>query len=227
MMNSSRNYEVLVTGGSRGIGKEIVKVYVESGYSVTAPSHQELDLSSRESVESFVDTHKENKYLIIVNNAGINHINYINNMDINQIDEMMNVNLVSPLLLIRAFVPQMQENRFGRIINIGSIWGVISKPGRTGYSMTKHGIHGLTKTLAIELAENNILVNTVAPGQTMTELTIKNNPPESIERMKSDIPLGRLADPLEIAKAVYWLGSEENTYITGQQIVVDGGLTIK
>ena len=220
-------YEILITGGSRGIGKEIVKVYRDAGYNVCSPSHEELDLSKTESVKSFIEAHFDRQFLIIVNNAGINHINFIDNMDEGQIREMMEVNLFSPLSLIRSYVPMMKKKNFGRIINIGSIWGVISKPGRSGYSMSKHGIHGLTKTLAVELAPYNILVNTVAPGQTLTELTKKNNSPEAIEQMKKDIPLGRLAEPSEIAKAVFWLGNENNTYITGQQIVVDGGLTIK
>ena len=121
----------------------------------------------------------------------------------------------------------MKEKHFGRIVNIGSIWGVISKPGRSIYSATKHGLHGISTTLALELAPYGILVNTVAPGQTMTELTVRNNPGDAIKKMEEDRPVGRLAQPVEIAKAVLWLGSEENTYITGQQIVVDGGLTIK
>lgn len=112
-------------------------------------------------------------------------------------------------------------------MNIGSIWGVISKSGRSIYSATKHGLHGITTTLALELAPYDVLVNTVAPGQTMTELTRKNNTDKEIERMKQDIPVRRLAQPEEIAKVVFFLGNENNTYVTGQQIVVDGGLTIK
>ena len=121
----------------------------------------------------------------------------------------------------------MKKKKFGRIVNIGSIWGVITKPGRSIYSATKHGIHGISSTLALELAPYNILVNTIAPGQTLTELTLRNNSPEDICKMERDIPIGRLAKPEEIAKAVFFLGNENNTYITGQQIIVDGGLTIQ
>lgn len=221
------NFEVLVTGGSRGIGREIVKIYEAAGYSVCVPTRRELDLSSAESVERFITDNISRNFCIIINNAGVNHINMIENMIDEDIDDMMNVNLVSPLRLIRGFVPCMKEAHFGRIVNLGSIWGVISKPGRTGYSITKHGIHGITKTLALELGRDGILVNTIAPGQTMTELTKQNNSQADIEQMERDIPLGRLATPAEIAKAVFFLGNEDNTYITGQELVVDGGLSIQ
>ena len=117
----------------------------------------------------------------------------------------------------------MKMNRFGRIINIGSIWAVVSKEGRCVYSATKNGIHGVTNTLAVELAPYNILVNTVCPGFTLTELTKKNNTEEQIKNIVKDIPLGRMAEPEEIAEVVYFLGTEKNTYLTGQKITVDGG----
>ena len=140
---------------------------------------------------------------------------------------MMEVNLKSPIRLLRAVTPKMKEGHYGRIVNIGSIWSVVSKRGRTVYSVTKHGIHGLTKTLAVELAEYNILVNTVCPGFTLTELTKKNNTQDEIDAISREIPLGRMAKPEEIASAVCYLVSEQNTYLTGQIIAVDGGYTSK
>ena len=95
------------------------------------------------------------------------------------------------------------------------------------YSMTKHGIHGLTKTLAVELAEYNILINTVCPGFTLTELTYKNNTAEQIDGISKEIPIGRMAKPYEIASAIAYLAGDENTYMTGQLIAVDGGYTSK
>lgn len=220
---------VLVTGGSRGIGKSIVGLYREHGYVVEAPGRSELDLAAPASVETFLDRVRASGigYDIVVNDAGVNLINEIDKVNDCDLEEMLSVNLLSPIRLLRGLVPHMKEKHFGRIVNIGSIWGVISKPGRSIYSATKHGLHGISTTLALELAPYGILVNTVAPGQTMTELTVRNNPGDAIKKMEEDIPVGRLAQPVEIAKAVLWLGSEENTYITGQQIVVDGGLTIK
>lgn len=218
---------VLVTGGSRGIGKEIVRIYKEHGFQVEAPGRDILDLTSRDSVENYIREKAEPGYDVIINNAGCNFVNPIEKVSDNELEEMLHVNLVSPIRLLRGFADGMKKRNFGRIVNIGSIWGIISKPGRSIYSATKHGIHGVTNTLALELAPYNILVNTVCPGQTLTELTRKNNSPEEIEKMQSDIPLGRLAQPEEIARVVYYFGSEANTYVTGQQIIVDGGLSVQ
>ena len=144
-----------------------------------------------------------------------------------EIERAMQINLVSPLKILRKFVPAMKEKRYGRIVNIGSIWGIVSKRGRVVYSMTKHGIHGITKTLAVELAEYNILVNTICPGYTLTELTYKNNSEEQIRNIEKDIPIQRMARPDEIADAIIYFAQDRNTYITGQLIAVDGGFTSK
>ena len=140
---------------------------------------------------------------------------------------MTALNLIAPIKLIRGFAGKMKENRYGRIVNIGSIWAVVSKPGRCVYSATKNGIHGVTNTMAVELAPYNILVNTVCPGFTMTEMTKKNNTPEQIEELSREIPMQRLAEPEEMAEVIYFLCSEQNTYLTGQKITVDGGFSEK
>lgn len=217
----------LVTGGSRGIGKAVCEKLEAMGYDVAAPTRAELDLSLSGSVERFLELHEKDVYDVIVNNAGINDINDIENVTDDEIERAMSINLVTPLKLLRKFVPAMKERRYGRIVNIGSIWGIVSKRGRVVYSMTKHGIHGITKTLAVELAEYNILVNTVCPGFTLTELTYKNNTAEQIKRIEQDIPIGRMAQPDEIADAIAYLADERNTYLTGQLIAVDGGFTSK
>lgn len=217
--------KAFVTGASKGIGQAVARFLAAEGYEITAPSHRELDLSSIQSVEKFISKNSDITFDVIVNNAGVNDINDIDSITDREIETMMNVNLISPLMLLRGFIPQMKAAGYGRIVNIGSIWGVVSKPGRTVYSATKHGIHGITKTLAVELAEYNILVNTIAPGFTLTELTKKNNSPEQIRDISQEIPIKRMAQPEEIAQAVCWLAGERNTYITGQLIAVDGGFT--
>ncbi len=219
--------KALITGASKGIGKSIAKKFKESGYEIYTPTRQELDLSISESVEQYVLKNQHITFDVIVNNAGINEINFIDSISDEELQLMMNINLMSPIRLLRGFIGNMKKQQYGRIVNIGSIWAVVSKSGRCVYSATKNGIHGVTNTLAVELAEHNILVNTVCPGFTLTELTKKNNSPEEISLISQDIPMKRMAEPDEIAEVVYFLCSQKNTYLTGQKIVVDGGFTEK
>ena len=218
---------VLVTGGSRGIGKAIVERYRRAGCEVFAPSRSELNLLDKNSVDEFISANRDKKIDVIINNAGINDINLIEDITDDEIEKMLTTNLISPIRLIRGFVGQMKERKFGRIVNIGSVWAVVSKPGRGVYSASKNGLHGITNTLALELAPYNILVNTICPGFVLTELTSKNNTPAQIESLAKDIPLGRLAAPEEIADLVYFFGSEQNTYLTAQKIIADGGFTAR
>ena len=120
----------------------------------------------------------------------------------------------------------MLEKQWGRIINIASIWGVITKEKRSLYTSTKSALIGLTRTLAVELSASNILVNTVSPGFTETELTKTSLSQTERAALESNIPIGRFAQPNEIAQVVLFLASNSNTYLTGQNIVTDGGFTI-
>jgi len=219
-------HRVLITGGSRGIGKEISKIFTESQYEVFSPERHVLDLASKKSIENFIYKNPDG-FDVIINNAGINHVNLIENTQIADIDEMIMVNLIAPTLLIRGFAQRMKQRKTGRIVNIASIWSVVSRAGRAIYGSTKHGIHGLTMAIALELSEFGILVNTVSPGFTLTDLTKSTNGAEEIKKIEEQIPLKRMADPAEIAKVVFFLGSFDNTYITGQNIVVDGGYSIQ
>lgn len=219
--------KALVTGASRGIGKEIALLFEEKGYEVYKPTRKELDLCSEDSVEQYIEKNRDITFDVIVNNAGINDTNEIEKITDEEIQNMIQINLVAPIKLLRGFVGNMKEQKYGRIVNIGSIWAVVSKAGRSIYSATKNGIHGITNTLAVELAPYNILVNTVCPGFTMTELTKKNNTIKEIEDISAEIPMGRMAEPKEIAEIVFFLCSKQNTYLTGQKITVDGGFTAK
>ena len=130
---------------------------------------------------------------------------------------------MAPLQLIQTVALGIRENKFGRIVNISSIWSVVSRAGRISYSMSKTAINGMTRSLAIELAPFNILVNAVAPGYVLTDLTRHNNSEAELQKIGATIPLQRLANPAEIAKVVAFLCSDKNTYLTGQTIMVDGG----
>jgi len=214
---------VLLTGASKGIGKAIKEVLEASGkYNLLTPSSSDLNLGNLESIKDFFnDQHID----VVINNAGINILNPIEEISHETIDSMFHVNLIAPLILIQKAVPFMKKQQYGRIINISSIWGVRSKEFRTLYSATKFGLNGITKALSRELGEYNILVNSVCPGFVNTELTKKNIPFSEQEEIKKNIPLKRFAEPSEIANIVEFLISDKNTYITGQTIVVDGGFT--
>ncbi len=218
---------VLVTGASRGIGRAIAEKFREEGYRVVAPDRDELDLDSEDSVDAYVRAHAADSFDVIINNAGINEINTLENITDEELNRTIRVNLTSPIRLLRGLVGSMKENHYGRIVNIGSIWAIVSREGRLTYSATKNALHGVTNTLALELGPHNILVNTVCPGYVLTELTKKNNSADEIEAISKSLPLKRMAEPEEIAKFIYFLASEENTFITGQKIAIDGGFTIQ
>ena len=220
---------VLITGASRGIGKATKEIYEKNGWDVIAPTRSEMDLSDPESVTNYCDDliQRDIRISAIVNNAGINEINEIDNVPYDEMRQMLQVDLESPIIILNKLVPMLKAQGKGRIVNIGSIWAVVSKPGRAMYSAAKNGIHGITNALALELGPHGILVNTVCPGFTLTELTRKNNTDEEIASISAGIPVRRMAEPDEIGKLIYYLGSFENTYITGQKIAIDGGYSVQ
>jgi 3-oxoacyl-[acyl-carrier protein] reductase len=212
----------LITGASSGIGLAIAKSFQKQGMNVLAPGRGELNLLSDESIDWYLSGLKCS-IDVLVNNAGINLLGAIGNLDEQNIKDTMQVNLLAPLRIIRNLAPRMISKKYGRIVNIGSIWGMITKPGRVTYTLTKSGLGGLTRSVAVELAGHNVLVNCVAPGYVNTKLTRKNNTSKELIKIKKSIPLQRLAKPDEIAELVLFLCSDKNTYITGQTIAIDGG----
>ncbi len=213
---------VLLTGGSRGIGKAIFDE-LSTEYNIIAPTRQELDLTDINSINKYFT--EDMKIDILINNAGINIIKNIESIIDEDIEKVNMVNLVAPLKLIQHCVKNMKLKKQGKIINISSIWGVRSKEKRTLYSGTKFGIIGQTKALARELGEYNILINAICPGFTATDLTMQSLSEKELNSIEKEIPLKRLANPVEIAKSVKFLISDDNSYITGQTLVVDGGFT--
>lgn len=217
-------HKALITGGSRGIGKAISKMFRSSGIEVIAPTRQEMDLLSDTSVDKFI-SNLSGDVDILVNDAGINPLGELLDIKDRNIEDVLKVNLISPIRLMRAVAPKMIKKRWGRILNIGSVWSTVSKPGRLVYASSKAGLDAATRTSAIELAPHNILVNSIAPGFINTELTKQNMPPKELEAVKNMVPLKRLAEPEEIAELALFLCSEKNTFVTGQVILADGGYT--
>jgi 3-oxoacyl-[acyl-carrier protein] reductase len=135
------------------------------------------------------------------------------------------VNVRAPFLLARACAPGMAERGWGRIVNIGSIWSVVSIAQRASYSTSKFGVDGMTAAMSAELAASGILVNTVSPGFVDTELTRRVLGEDGIAELTARVPIRRLAQPSEIAALVAWVAGPDNTYLTGQNVVIDGGFT--
>ena len=235
----------LVTGATRGIGKQIADDLKRLGAELilTGTDHEEIsklkragrrrtptchwhvvDFMNAGSVKTFLKKIEAYERIdICINNAGINRINPIDKMQEEDWQDILRVNLDGPFLVTRSVSRIMKKHRYGRIVNIGSVFGVISKEKRAAYSVTKFGIRGLTAASALDLAPDNVLVNTVSPGFVSTDLTRRILGRKGMQEMASKVPLGRLASPDEISRVVLFMASALNTYMTGQNIIVDGG----
>ena len=237
----------LVTGGSRGIGKEIAKKFAENNYNLVinyVSDNTDLenlvkefknvevlfvktDVTNYESCENMVKEaiNKFGKIDVLVNNAGITKDNLLMRMKEEEFDKVINVNLKGTFNMTKVVTPYMIKQRNGKIVNISSVVGVIGNAGQANYSASKAGIIGFTKSIARELASRNILANCVAPGFIKTDMTDVLS--ETVkENIHSQIPLKKMGEAKEVANAVYFLASEENTYITGQVLNVDGGMVM-
>jgi 3-oxoacyl-[acyl-carrier protein] reductase len=212
----------LVTGASRGIGSAVAATLRRDSFEVLTPARGELDLMSNDSIDAYIASLR-GPVDVLVNNAGVNFLSGVMELADDDLRATVQVNLLAQIRLIKGLAARMVEARYGRIVNISSIWSLASKPRRLAYSTTKAAVNGLTRALAVELAPYNVLVNAVAPGYVNTELTKQNNSDEALEQIRQAIPQQRLAEPEEIAEVVAFLCSEKNSYITGQVIVADGG----
>lgn len=225
----------LVTGGTRGIGAAIAARLLRDGVTVTVTgtrpegagpegsSYLAIDLSDRAAAAAFADGLDESGYDILINNAGINAIAKFDEIDPDDFDRIHEVNLRSAFLLCRAVVPGMRRRGFGRIVNITSIFSVVSREQRASYSASKFGLDGMTAALAAEVARDGILANCVSPGFVDTDLTRRVLGPAGMAELAARVPMQRLAQPPEIAALVAWLAGPDNTYLSGQNIVIDGG----
>ena len=244
-----RKKTVLITGATSGIGAAIADDFMACGAKLILTGaddietiknlnekvqqngyHQikyiRVDFTDGTSFKNFFKILDEyEKIDVWINNAGTNRNNPIDKIRLEDFDLLMDVNLRAPLMITKYISKRMKNENYGRIVNIASIWSVKSRFGRTAYTITKAGLVGLTKTSAIELAPYNILVNAVSPGFTLTELTKNTLSEDEFKELKSLVPAKRFAEPREIAKLVLFLASDLNTYITGQNIIIDGGFT--
>jgi 3-oxoacyl-[acyl-carrier protein] reductase len=227
----------LVTGGTRGIGAAIAARLLADGARVmvtgTKPdspvpegcTYQAVDFEDRLATAAFVAQVAEMAVDILINNAGINKISPFAEIEPADFDRIQQVNLRVPFLLCQAVLPGMKSRGWGRIVNISSIFGKVSREYRASYSASKFALDGMTAALAAEVAAAGILVNCVAPGFIDTDMTRTILGEAGIADLVARIPMKRLGSPEEIATFVAWLAGPENTYLSGQNIAVDGGFT--
>ena len=237
----------LITGATRGIGKQIAITLAKQGYNIALnyrKENEELENTKKEiekigvqilavkgDVANFEDCENFVKQVIerfgqidvLVNNAGITKDSLLLRMTPEDFEKVININLRGTFNVTKSIVPYMMKKRTGKIVNISSVVGVSGNAGQCNYAASKAGIIGFTKSIAKELASRNILANCVAPGFIDTDMTsvLSENVKESIN---AQIPLKRMGRSEEIANSVYFLAGEENTYITGQVLNVDGGM---
>lgn len=252
---SEKTKRAIVTGGTRGIGRAIVKELAAKSccgvlfsdvafiYNSCDECAEELereigaldtkiygfkaDASSLEDAQKTVDAaiEKLGGVDILVNNAGITRDNLLLRMPEKDFDDVISANLKSVFNYTKAILKPMIQQRYGRIVNIASVVGLIGNPGQANYVASKAGVIGFTKAMARELASRNITVNAVAPGFIETSMTQKLDQKQR-DALMQNIPLGRLGKPEDIARVVGFLCSPEADYITGQVIAVDGGMTM-
>lgn len=239
----------IVTGGSRGIGEAIALRLANEGADVAICAKssteaaeavaekiralgkqaivQQTDVSQSESVDALIKTTLDawGKIDILINNAGITRDNLLMRMKQDEWDAVLDVNLKGTYHCTKAVTRSMMKSRSGRIINISSVVGLMGNAGQINYAASKAGLIGLTKSVAKELASRNITANAVAPGFIPTEMTAELND-DMREKLIAQIPLGKLGNPEDVAAAVAFLASDDAAYITGQVIVVDGGMVM-
>ena len=235
------NKIVLVTGASRGIGLEVAKLFSKEGYKVIGTSRGDfnlgdligdssamsvqLDLMSKESINDLFEVLKSKDILpsVLINNAGITKDQLFLRMKDKDWDEVIETNLNGLFRVTKAFIKPMVKNKFGRVINISSVAGLMGNSGQVNYSSSKSAMVGFSRSLAKELGSRNITSNVVAPGFIETDMTTFLNDDDKIEVSKN-IPMKRFGTVEDVAKCIVFLASDNASYITGQIISVDGGL---
>ena len=248
-LNMEERKVAFITGGSRGIGKEVTTKFAENGYNIVinyvsdktdvealrkeweAKGVEALilkaDVTKAEEVENVVKTAVDTfgKIDVLVNNAGITRDNLLMRMSEEEFDKVIETNLKGTFVVTKAVTKYMMKKRSGSIVNLSSVVGVVGNAGQCNYSASKAGVIGFTKSVAKELSSRNIRANAVAPGFIETDMTAVLSDAVK-ENIHNQIPLKRMGSAKEVANLVYFLGSDESSYITGQVINVDGGMVM-
>ena len=237
-MNLFQNKRVVVTGASRGIGRAVAEAFRAEGAWVIGTrtsSSKKLDETCQEwivadfsdlaQIDSCAGRIRSEQPDVLVNNAGINIIGPFATIKPADFLLIQQVNVFAPFMLCQAAIPGMKKKGWGRIVNVSSVWGKISKEQRASYSASKFALDGMTLSLAAEHTRDGIIANSIAPGFVDTELTRRILGETGIKDIVSGVPARRLGGVEEIARLVLWLASDQNTFIAGQNIAIDGGFS--
>ena len=234
---------VLITGATGGLGLSIASEFYKNNYKLilTGTNDSKLDnltskftkntkvikcdLAKKLEIENIIDQAQDTPIDILINNAGITKDNLFLRMKENDWDDVLNINLKANFILCKAVIKNMVKKRWGRVINITSAVAKMGNVGQTNYGASKAAIEGFTRSLALEVASRGITVNAVAPGFIKTEI-LDSIDSSKLEEMAKNIPIGRIGAPEDISKLVSFLASDESSYITGQVLHVNGGLTL-
>ena len=222
----SKSLKILLTGSSGAIGSSIQERLKQDRHTIIAPSSAELDLSSTQSVANWLSDNSQEWFDGIILSAGINRPELLIQTDESELSKILEVNLRSNRRILAELLPGMAERKFGRIVAISSAYSIISRVGRSSYSISKAGLDALIRSAAVEYGPDNILANLVAPGFINTSLTLRNNTDDQLSKILERVPMTRLGEPGEVSSAVAFLISAENTFITGQRLNVDGGFSV-
>lgn len=214
--------KLFLTGGSGGIGSVIKEKFLQNGLDVVSPDLDEFDLSNLGCVKKYFEKVKP-EFDIFIHCAGYNNPIECEKISEDEYLKTQNINVNSFVFIVQHLIPYFKKVKFGHILGIASLYGEISREKRLSYAVSKHGLIGAVQTLALELGEYNVCCNTLSPGFVDTFLTRKNLSVENIKIISSKIPMGGLTTTQEIANVAYFLCSSENTAISGQNIIVDGG----
>lgn len=244
-MSRLSNQTALVTGGARGIGAAIAKLFIQEGASViitdilkaegelTATAlgkrcmfiHHDVTLASAWKQVVSIGEASMGPLSILVNNAGVVLNKKILQTSPEEFERILRINTTGPFLGIEAVLPSMLQQRSGSIINISSIAGLVGFTNCIAYVASKYALRGMTKTAALELAKEGIRVNSIHPGVIRTPMVINDAMTDLIDQITADIPMGRIGEPVEIAQLALYLASNESSYCTGAEFTADGGLT--
>lgn len=215
-----------VTGASKGIGLAIAEELTSEGLTVLRLDSKDFDLGDQIARRKWLNGQQKIPGILVLN-AGVNQPCEIEQQSDETFQNILEVNLLANRDVLLEVLPYMRGGKFGKVVIISSLYASRVREGRSAYSVSKAGLEALSRSAAIEFAKDGILINSIAPGFVHTDLTLKNNSSSEIHDLEARIPLKRLAIPTEIAKVASFLLSDQNTYITGQTIYVDGGLSLK